>query len=343
MVRRSFITAFVLILLIGLVAYAGSYFSGSVQRTIVDALIKTSLVVGTYIFIGNSGILSFGHVGFFALGAYATAWTTISPSIKESLMPDLPGILLGLEISPYVSPLAGGVLSAFVALLVGIPLSRMVGIAASIGTFAMLVVIYSVASNWTTVTGGQGSLYGLPMISNLPAAAAVAMLSIAGAALYQASPAGFRLRGSREDAIAAQASGVDVRRERLIAFVVSAFFVGVAGAVYAHFLQMVVAAQFYLNLTFVSVAMLVIGGMRSLTGAVVGAAFVTMLTELLRQFERGVAVGGFVIGGRPGVQELGLAVAMLLVILLRPRGLSGGREIADLWPATISQPRPRTP
>jgi branched-chain amino acid transport system permease protein len=346
---RTLFTAATLILVVALVAAVGGHLSGSLQRTIADALIKTSLVVGTYVFIGNSGILSFGHIGFFALGAYTTAWLTISPSIKESLVPDLPGFLLGAEISPYVSPFAGGAVAAFVALLVGVPLSRMSGIAASIGTFAMLIVIYSVASNWTTVTGGQGSLYGLPMIANLPASAAAAILSIAGAALYQASAAGFRLRGSREDSIAAQASGVDVRRERLLAFVISAFFVGVAGAVYAHFLQVVVASEFYLNLTFVSVAMLVIGGMRSLTGAVIGVAFVTTLTELLRQFERGVAVGGFVIGGRPGVQELGLAIAMLLVILLRPRGLSGGREIADLLPnfrrdpETKSQHAPRVP
>src|SRR5690606_12126132 len=111
----------------------------------------------------------------------------------------------------------------------GLPLTRLAGIAASIGTFALLVIFYATFSNWTPITGGQGSLYGLPTFTNLPVAAAVASLTIVAAALYQASPSGFRLRGSREDPVAAKAAGIDIRRERLITFVVSAFFVGVAG------------------------------------------------------------------------------------------------------------------
>jgi len=213
------------------------------------------------------------------------------------------------------------------ALLVGLPLTRLAGIAASIGTFAMLVIFYAVFSNWTSMTGGQGSLYGLPIFTSLPVATAFAAVTIVGAALYTASASGFRLRGSREDAVAAKAAGIDIRRERLIAFVVSAFFVGMAGALHAYFLQVVVASEFYLKLTFITVAMLVLGGMRSLTGAVVGTAFVAMLSELLRQTEKGIDLGFMVLGGRLGLQEVGLATAMLLALIFRPRGLTGGREL----------------
>lgn len=313
-----------------MVSLIGSQLSGSSQRVLSDALIKLMIVVGTYIFVGNSGLLSFGHIGFLGIGAYTAAWLTIGPANKVSLMPGLPAFMMNAEIHPALSALGGGLLASFVALLIGIPLTRLSGIAASIGTFAMLVIFYAVFSNWTSVTGGQGSLYGLPIFATLPVISLFACMTILGAALYQASGHGFRLRGSREDAVAAMAAGVDIRRERLIAFVFSAFFVGVAGALYAHFLQVVIASEFYLKITFISISMLVIGGMRSLTGAVVGTAFVALLSEILRQTERGIDLGFMTLGGRVGLQEVGLATVMLLVLVFRPRGITGGREINPL-------------
>lgn len=325
--RSALMTAAILIALVAAVVVFGTTLSGGNQRVITDALVKLVIVVGMYIFIGNSGVLSFGHIAFLGLGAYTAAWLTIAPATKASLMPGLPSLLIAAEVSPPVAVVAGGLLAAAVALLVGLPLTRLAGIAASIGTFAMLVVFYVLFANWTGVTGGQGSLYGLPIFTNLVTAGALAAIAILIAALHKASPSGFRLRGSREDPIAAQSCGIDIRRERLVAFVLSAFVVGMAGAMHAYFLQVVVANEFYLKLTFITVAMIVIGGTRSLTGAVAGTALVAVVSELLRRTERGIDLGGFVIGGRPGLQEVGLAVVMLLVLLFRRQGIVGSWEI----------------
>lgn len=329
-IAASLLLALILVAAVWIVVAAVMQLSGGSQRVATDAMIKLIVVVGMYMFAGNSGVLSFGHISFLGIGAYSAAWFTIPVAIKASLMPGLPAWLAALELHPAVSALGGGLLASAAALVFGLPLTRLAGIAASIGTFALLVIFYATFSNWTPVTGGQGSLYGLPPFTNLPIAAAAASLTIVAAALYQASPAGFRLRGSREDPVAAKAAGIDIRRERLVAFVASAFFVGVAGALYAHFLTVVVAGEFYLRLTFITVAMLVIGGMRSLTGAVAGTAFVVLLSELLRQTERGIDLGFIVIGGRLGLQEVGLAIAMLLALIFRPRGITNGREIAHL-------------
>lgn len=329
-VAASLLLALILVGAVALVTVGMMQLSGGSQRIATDAMIKLTIVIGMYVFIGNSGVLSFGHISFLGLGAYTAAWLTIPPSIKASLMPGLPAWLAAAELHPALAALCGGFLAACVAFVFGLPLTRLAGIAASIGTFALLVIFYAIFANWTPVTGGQGSLYGLPPFTNLPIAAAVASLSIIAAALYQASPPGFRLRGSREDPVAAKAAGIDIRRERLIAFVASAFFVGIAGALYAHFLTVVVAGEFYLKLTFITVAMLVIGGMRSLTGAVAGVAFVAVLSELLRQTEKGFDLGFVFIGGRLGLQEVGLAAAMLLALIFRPRGITGGREVAGL-------------
>lgn len=325
--RSALVTAILLVALVAVCVAAGLQLSGGTQRVITDALVKLVIVVGMYVFIGNSGVLSFGHIAFLGLGAYTAAWLTIAPSIKMSLMPGLPDLLMSAQLSPPVAVVCGGLVAASVAFVVGLPLTRLAGIAASIGTFAMLVVFYAIFANWTSVTGGQGSLYGLPVYTGLVNAGILAAVAILAAALYQASASGFRLRGSREDPVAAQACGIDVRRERLVAFVLSAFLVGMAGAMHAYFLQVVVANEFYLRLTFITVAMLVIGGMRSLTGAVLGTACVAFLSELLRQAERGVDLGPLIFGGRAGLQEVGLAAAMLLILLFRPSGLVGSWEI----------------
>lgn len=317
----------VLAVVLALVLFWFGEAPGARQRIVTAALVNLVAVTGIYIFIGNSGVMSFGHVGFMAVGAYTSAWLTIPPSIKASLLPGLPAWLAAAELAPATAVPLAGLAAAAVAIVFGLPLMRLSGITASIGTFAMLSILHAIFANWTPVTGGQGSVYGMPRHTNMLVAAGWALLAMVAAALYQSSAAGNRLRASREDLVAARAVGVDVPRERLIAFVLSAFFVGVAGALFAYLSMVVVAGQFYLQLTFLTIAMLVIGGMRSLTGAFVGVAFVSVLAEVLRQAERGVDLGILSFTGRPGLQEVGLATAMLLALIFRPQGLTGGREI----------------
>lgn len=320
-------TALMLAALVGCVALAGSMMSGVDQRAITEAMLMAGIVVATYLFAGNSGVLSFGHVGFVGIGAYAGAWLTVAPSVKASLLPGLPGFLIATEAHPVAGMLAGGLLAAALAAVIGIALTRLSGIAATIGTFAMLMIAYSVYANWSSVTGGQASLYGLPDYAGLPVAAITLSLTILAAGIYQTTPSGFRLRASREDAVAATASGIDIRRERYVAFVLSAFFAGLLGALHGYFMQIIVAREYYLGMTFITVAMLIIGGMRSLTGAVVGTAIVSLLMEMLRRAEKGVDLGAFTIPGIAGLQEAGLAAAMLLLLLMRPQGLMAGREL----------------
>jgi len=300
------------------------------QRVAIEALIKLLVVVGSYIFIGNSGVLSFGHVSFMAVGAYVSALLTMKPTAKAVFLPELPGVIAHAEWPSLPGALAGGGAAAVLALLVGLPLMRLSGVSASIATFAVLVVVYIVLGNWTAVTGGQNSLMGLPAYVDLWTALGWALAAIVIAFAYQETRSALQLRASREDEAAAQATGVNVVRHRLIAFVISAFLSGIAGVLLAHFLGIVRVENFYLDLTFLIVAMLIIGGRGSLTGAVAGAVVIAVLTELLRQIEIGVQIGKTTIGAPPGVGDVILALIMLLIILFRPNGLAGGRELT--WP-----------
>lgn len=328
----------VLIAVVLVVAALAAFAPAVPQRRITLALVNLVAVVGLYVFVGNSGVLSFGNVAFMAVGAYTSALLTMKSGQKAVFLPDLPGVIAIAELPVLGGIVAGGLVAAIVALVVGWPLMRLSGISASIATFAILVVTYVVLGNWTTVTGGQNSLMGVPINVGVWSAAAWAVAAIAVAFAYQETRSALMLRASREDEAAAQACGIYIVRERLIAFVISGFLSGVAGALLGHFLGTVRVESFYLDLTFLIVAMLVIGGMGSLTGAVVGALVIAALTELLRQIEVGFAVGTVTVAAPPGLGDALLALIMLLIIIFRPKGIAGGREVA--WPFRAATKEP---
>jgi branched-chain amino acid transport system permease protein len=319
-----------LMIIVAAIALCASFAPVVLQRRTTQGLINLIAVVGLYVFVGNSGVLSFGNVAFMAIGAYVSALLTMKATAKSVFLPDLPAVIAHAEWPTLPGALAGGAVAALCALIAGWPLMRLSGVSASIATFAILVVAYIVLGNWTAVTGGQNSLMGLPAYVDLWTALGWAFAAMIIAFAYQETRSALLLRASREDEPAAQALGVDVVRHRLIAFVISAFLSGIAGVLLAHFLGIVRVENFYLDLTFLIVAMLIIGGRGSLTGAVAGAIVIAVITEFLRQIEIGVTVGHTTIGAPPGVGDVILALIMLLIILFRPNGLAAGRELT--WP-----------
>ena len=292
-----------------------------IERTLTVALINTVMVIGLYIFIGNSGVLAFGHMAFALIGAYAVAWFTMSP-FKKSFALDLPSFLAENTLPLLPSAIVSSLLAAIVAFIVGIPLMRLSGIAASIGTFAVLMIFYTLYSNWDSWTFGASTLVGVPIYVNFWVALAWAAVALLVATIYQKSRFGLALRASRENEAAARAVGIDVPAARLIAFVLSGFFMGLGGVLQAHYVGSIVVRGFWLGPTFIALAMLMIGGQRSLTGAVTGVLVVSALQEALRQIEGVIALFG--------LSQLVIAFLMLTILIVRPDGLAKGREIP--WP-----------
>jgi branched-chain amino acid transport system permease protein len=326
-----------------IVALGGRFGGEELQTTLIEMLIRMIVVVAMQLFIGNSGILSFGHIGFMCVGAYAAAWATCEPSWKELMLTGLPGFLQSAQWPFPVDVVAGGILAAVVALLFGAVVIRLSGIAASIATFAFLAIVNSVYSNWESVTAGTSSIIGIPTLGGPWPIFVFVLLTMLAAFLFQNSRFGLMLRASRDDDVAATACAVEVVRMRLIAFVVSAFFVGVGGGLYAHFLGVLTVDVFFLNLTFITLSMLVVGGLGSLSGAVVGVVVVTFVVEVLRALETGLNLGSAHVALPEGSQEIGLGVIMALILIFRPSGLTRSREIP--WPFATRQmaARPREP
>ncbi len=316
------------VLIVAITLLAGLADAVTVRRVILS-LVNVVAVVGLYIFMGNSGVLNFSSVGFMAIGAYVAALLTMPANAKGMFLPDLPGWLMVAELPALAGPFIGGAVSSILALVVGLPIMRLSGIAAAIATFSLMFICYIVLGNWTSLTGGQISLMGLKSYVGLWTACAFAVGAIGVAFAYQETRWALALRASREDAVAASACGLRVAALRLGAFVLSAFVCGVGGALYGHFQGTLRVESFYLDPTFLLVTMLVVGGMRSLTGAVIGCLSISLLTELLRLVEVGVPVPGttFTVAAAAGFGDVVLAALMLLILIFRPNGITGGREV----------------
>jgi branched-chain amino acid transport system permease protein len=340
-----------LVLLVGLAVMVGlcTAFGGAeLQISMTELMIRLSVVIGIYIFVGNSGVLSFGHIGFMCVGAYAAAWATCDPQWKQMMLTGLPDFLQQHRYPMLLAVLGGGVLAAIVALLFGLAIMRLNGIAASIATFAFLVVVNSIYANWDNVTAGTSSLVNIPTVVGPWGGLAFAAVAMVIAYGFQMSGFGLMLRASRDDEVAARSSAIEIGRVRLIAFVISGFVVGAAGGVYAHFLGVLTTDMFYLDLTFITIAMLIVGGVGSLSGAVVGVVFITIVTEAFRAGEAGFSIGGVSLSLPRGAQEIGLGVLMALALIFRPDGVMGGREIPFPFrqrdrtePDTRAAPEPR--
>jgi branched-chain amino acid transport system permease protein len=312
------------------------------RRTVAEGLIKVVVVVGIYIFMGNSGVLAFSNTTFMMIAAYASAWMTLLPALKRFNMPGLPGFLIDAHLTPLPAILLGALLATFVAFLIGAAILRLSGIAASIASFAVLAMGYTIYDNWESVTMGTSSVIGLPMYVDAHVALVWAIIAIGIALFYQVSRFGIALRASREDEAAARAYGVNVYRQRLIAFTLGAFVLGIGGVLQGHFLGILTVEAFYLQLAFITIAMLVVGGQGSLSGAVVGVFVVSIVTEAFRQLEKGVKLGDFTAQVPLGAQEIILGIIMLLILVYRPRGLMRGREVPWLFGRRAAAPRSDT-
>jgi branched-chain amino acid transport system permease protein len=302
------------------------------EQTVLAAtimLIDIILVVGLYVFAGNSGVLSFGQISFMAIGAYTSALLTIPPSLKSILLLDLPPTIIQFEVGTIPATILSGLVAATIALLISVPLMRLSGIAASLATFAWLVIVHVILSNWDSVTRGTNAMTGVPTDTSIGATLVWSIATMAAAYAFQRSRYGLRLRASREDLIAAQAIGISVQVERMMAFTISGFLMGVGGALWAHLLGSFNPDAFYLNLAFLTIAMLVVGGINSLAGAVFGTVIVTLITQILSQVELGNLPPLSALA-HPGLTQVGLALLMLAILIFRSEGITRGREF--VWP-----------
>ena len=310
---------------------AGLQFAGLAfwQGLFVNLGIFIILVVSLNLSNGFTGVFSLGHVGFMALGAYISAILTLPLREKQNYLPNLPAWLAGVHLDTTIAgfpigfllaTLIAGALVALIAPLVGLVLMRLSGHFVAVATLGFLVIVRVLLVNADTFTRGSRTFSNITTYSNLWWVWGWALITLYVVWRLKFSAYGRAMFAQREDRAAAQAIGIAIMPPRLIAFVVSAFFTAVAGVLFGHFLGSFSPATFYFDLTFRVVTMLVVGGMGSVSGSVLGAALVIALAEALRRIEDTTQAFG--------MSQIVLALIFILIIIFRRDGLLGQREIA---------------
>jgi branched-chain amino acid transport system permease protein len=302
---------------------AGDY----AQRIVLGIGINVILVVSLNLSNGFTGVFSLGHVGFMAIGAYIAGVLTLPVSLKAVNLPDLPGWLSGTALPFLPATLIGGLAAMAVALPVGVSLMRLKGAYVSVGTLGFLVIMQVVLVNWDQLTRGARTFAGVPPYANLWNVWIWAALAVYVVWRIGKSAFGRNMMATRDNEIAAKSLGISVMRSRLLAFCLSAFLTGVAGSLWGHFITSFSPKSFFFVQAFNVITMLVVGGLGSVSGSVVGVFLITILSELLRNAERGLDVGAVHIPPVYGASQVVMAVLFVLVIVFRPAGLLGGKEI----------------
>jgi branched-chain amino acid transport system permease protein len=327
-IRNASVDALVMVAALVVIALTVYLLGGAaMQRVVTYAAIMLTAVLALQIFSGNTGIVSFGHSAFMGLAAYATGILTMPAALQRTALRDLPTFLAGWEL-PFLAALAVVlVLAVLVGLVTGLPLLRLSGSSASIATLALLIIVYTLLVAGREITRGSQPFYGVPRDVGLWTATAVAAIALIVARLARETYFGLAARAASDDERGAAAVGVDQRTARLAAWVLSVIGAMAAGALIAQYVGAFSPRDFYFDLGFTLLAMLIVGGMTSSLGAFAGVVLTILVIEIVRRFEGGAVILGFQLPVLFGLTQGALALAMILIIWRRPTGLFGKREL----------------
>lgn len=319
------------VLLVGvglLVVYFGQKYQ---IRLVYAAYVNLLVVLGLQVFMGNANITNLSHSAFMGIGAYIAAICVTPVKVKAISLPNAPWGLNSFALDPLTSALIAIALTALIALMLGLIITRLSGIGATIVTLAVLVIVHSIFLHRTDIFKGKQAFFGIPRVFDINSILIITVIAVFVARFFRESRWGVQLRSSSDDEVGARAMGVDVFRVRLIAWVLGAVFLAVAGICYAYFLGTISARPFYFTHVFLTVAMLILGGMRTVTGAVLGTVLITFGLEGVRFLETGPVLLGLDLPEMLGLSGVVLGVVIVATMAIRPGGIMGNTEIEQLF------------
>lgn len=289
------------------------------------AFIGINIILATSLNLinGFTGQFSIGHAGFMAVGAYASAFFTVTygKAIEGSL--GFLGETVASSLVLLIAIVIGALVAALMGLIVGIPSLRLKGDYLAIVTLGFAEIIRIVILNIDAVGGATG--YQVPGYANFLWIGVFALITVVVIHNIVRSDTGRALISIREDELAAEAMGVNTTRYKVTSFVIGSAFAGVAGVLFAHYNKFLSTNDFQFIKSFEIIIMIVIGGMGSMTGAILGAIIVTLLPELLRQLPD-IQIGSTVFKFAD-LRLVIFALILILTMILRPQGILGTSEI----------------
>lgn len=316
------------LIIVSILAIGVGLISASLQLAVQFALCNLVMVLALQVFVGNSGVLSFGHGAFAMIGAWVSGMSTASERVKGNALAleNLWEPLIGWNLNLYLSILFAAVAGGIVAAISGAFLMRLNGLAAGIATFAVLGLFYNFFFNNTKLGPGSQALPAVPKFSGVYEPlllAAVAVILVYG---LNVSSIGRKLRATREDLMSAPALGISIQKVRWVAFTLSGALAGLSGGMYVHVAGTWQVQDYYLVFTFLTLAMLVIGGSASMWGAIAGTLVVTAVGQILLLWEQGKSIVGLKIDLPNGARSLIIAATLVGMLLWRSSGITKGQE-----------------
>jgi len=330
LVERVALPTGAMLVLVGVLIGGGLLYAssgpGSRDILVTQMLVNAIIVLGLQAFIGNTGILSFGHMGFATVAGYTVAILTIPASRKvgtefvPGFIADAPWGLADTELGPLAATLAALGVVAVLGVLVGLAVTRAGGIAATMITLALLFVGHEVSLQWRDLTNGGGGLSFVHRLEGRGVIYACLVVVVVGVRLFRESRWGRLAQAGREDEVAAGSSGINVQVPWMVAFLVSVLIVALGASLRVMVLGSMSPIVFFFDFTLLTLAMLVVGGRNSVTGAVLGVVLITAGTELTRSLADSPpeSVDWLI---KPGLSDIFLGAAMLGFMLWRPHGL----------------------
>lgn len=267
------------------------------------------LAISLNLSMGYTGLLNIGHVAFYAIGAYTSAL-----------------LALNLNVPFWLGLIAGGIVASIFALLVAIPSVKLRGDYLAIATLGLAIVVENVLRNWTSLTRGPLGLPGIPKpslfgftiagFSYLLLVIVFVIITYVVVKYITSIPFGRVLRAIREDELVAASLGKNVNKYKTTALMVSGFFAGIAGSLYAHYITFIDPSSFTILEAILIISMVVIGGLASVKGAVIGAVILILLPEPLRF----LPLPSFAIGA---LRQMIYAALLVILLIKRPGGIVG--------------------
>ena len=272
------------------------------EITLATICINIILAVSLNLVTGFTGQFSLGHAGFMSIGAYVGA--LINMEMNSTL-----GFLVGI--------LAGAVAAAIVGILIGIPTLRLKGDYLAIATLGMAEIIRVVFLNMDDITNGAAGLNGIPRFTNWMWLFIFTALTIILISNFVRSSHGRACISIREDEIAAESMGINTTMYKVMAFAIGAFFAGIAGALYSSYFYFIKPNIFGFMKSIDILVIVVFGGMGSITGSVIAAVVLAVLTTFLQSYSE--------------LRMIIYALLLIVIMIFRPQGLMGTKEITDLF------------
>lgn len=322
-------SAIALVVLFAAACYAQFGLDAYLKRVANLCMIYAIIGLSLQIINGFCGQFSLGQAGFMAIGAYVVGIFTVPVELRANVFYAVPmnPLIADIQMPMWLALLVGGLLAALVAFLIGFPVLRLHGDYLAIATLGFSEIIRIVITNAQSFTNGALGIKDIPPLNDARYVFVVCAITYVFVTALINSSYGRAFKAIREDEIAAEAMGVDLFKHKCMAFMFSAFFAGVGGGLYGALLGTVDPKNFLFTLTYNFVLIIVLGGMGSITGSMLGAILVTGGLEFLRVFDEPFELFGAAIPlFRPGFRMVMFSVLLMICVLFWRKGIMGTEE-----------------